>query len=485
MFGGGGRGYKMRGRLRLLAIATLCVAPIAALTSSAGATDAPGTYNVTATGAVLTFNALGVLTISGAASSASAGSGKPSTATGSGLTLPADSSTSTATESTPGASNSPTQVCGPLPALSVVVASVGSACGQATASEDSKGNPAATGTGSLPQVTIGSGLSALTAPISSTVSTAVTSLLAPVQTLLTSVSSTAGAALPTTAGISLNTLISDLEGISLSSVANLATVNLGTSTSSITTSTNSAGDTIETATTSTVGTSIDLLPGLLGGSPLATITVGDNSATTAVDRATGAVTASDVPSDVSVTIAGQTINVGEGTGPTPILAGTPLASTIEVGGGSATPGQGSGSAQAGDVELDLLTGVSGGIDLDLVTSQTSADAAAAAGTTTPPTTPTATPPIVPAAASVVPNVTTVHTGEFWAGTLPIVLAAGMVLSGLLLISRRRLAAAARSLLPITHHSTNRSTGGLPPGPASGTSSVPPPVSGPARRQSPS
>jgi hypothetical protein len=66
----------MRGRLRLLAIATLCVAPIAALSSSAGATDAPGTYNVTATGAVLTFNALGVLTISGAASSASAGSGK-------------------------------------------------------------------------------------------------------------------------------------------------------------------------------------------------------------------------------------------------------------------------------------------------------------------------------------------------------------------------------------------------------------------------
>jgi hypothetical protein len=42
-------------------------------------------------------------------------------------------------------------------------------------------------------------------------------------------------------------------------------------------------------------------------------------------------------------------------------------------------------------------------------------------------------------------VTTVHTGEYWAGTLPIVLMAGMGLSGLLLIGRRRVASLARSL----------------------------------------
>ena len=45
----------------------------------------------------------------------------------------------------------------------------------------------------------------------------------------------------------------------------------------------------------------------------------------------------------------------------------------------------------------------------------------------------------------VPGVTTVHTGEYWSGTLPIILMAGMGLAGLLLIGRRRVASLARSL----------------------------------------
>jgi hypothetical protein len=477
----------MTGRIRFSAIATVAVtavAAVAALTSSAGAADAPGTYNVSATGSVLSLNLLGAVTISGAASSASAGSGKAATATGSGITSPLGNSTDTASESTAGGSSSPAQVCGPLPSVSVIVASVGSACGQASAAEDAGGNPTASGTGSLPQITLGTGLSALTAPISSTVSSTVTTLLSPVQSLLNTVDTTAGAALPTTAGVALDTLIADLENLNLSNVASLVTVNLGTSTSSVATSTNGAGDVIETVTATTTGTSIDLLPGLLNGSPLVTITLGNNSATTAIDRTTGAVTASDSPSDVSASVAGVPVSIGEGTGPTPILAGTPLASTIEVGGGSATPGQGAGSAQAGDVELDLLTGISGGVDLNLVTSQTSADGApaavtAAAAGSAAPATPVATAP------SVVPNVTSVHTGEFWAGPLPIVLLVGMGLTGLILITRRRIASVARTVLPLNRHSTMGSIGGLPPGPASGTSSVPPPVSGPARWQSPS
>jgi hypothetical protein len=51
-------------------------------------------------------------------------------------------------------------------------------------------------------------------------------------------------------------------------------------------------------------------------------------------------------------------------------------------------------------------------------------------------------------------VTTVHTGEFWAGPLPIVLMAGMGLAGLLLIGRRRVASFTRSLT-----SSNRRRGG--------------------------
>ena len=49
--------------------------------------------------------------------------------------------------------------------------------------------------------------------------------------------------------------------------------------------------------------------------------------------------------------------------------------------------------------------------------------------------------------------TTVHTGEYWAGTLPIVLMAGMGLAGLMLIGRRRIAALVRSFNP-----TNRRRG---------------------------
>ena len=44
--------------------------------------------------------------------------------------------------------------------------------------------------------------------------------------------------------------------------------------------------------------------------------------------------------------------------------------------------------------------------------------------------------------------TSVHTGEFWAGPLPIILMVGMGLGGLMLIGRRRIASVARSLSPL-------------------------------------
>ncbi len=48
----------------------------------------------------------------------------------------------------------------------------------------------------------------------------------------------------------------------------------------------------------------------------------------------------------------------------------------------------------------------------------------------------------------VPNVTTVHTGEFWSGTLPIILLAGMGLAGIMLIGRRRFFSVACLINPI-------------------------------------
>ena len=45
----------------------------------------------------------------------------------------------------------------------------------------------------------------------------------------------------------------------------------------------------------------------------------------------------------------------------------------------------------------------------------------------------------------VPNVTSVHTGEYWAGPLPIIVMIAMGLAGIVLIGRRRVASFTRSL----------------------------------------
>ena len=65
---------------------------------------------------------------------------------------------------------------------------------------------------------------------------------------------------------------------------------------------------------------------------------------------------------------------------------------------------------------------------------------------------TAIPAAAPVTPAAVPGVTTVHTGEFWAGTFPIILIGGIGLAGLLLIGRRRVAALARS---VSSHSRRR------------------------------
>jgi hypothetical protein len=108
----------------------------------------------------------------------------------------------------------------------------------------------------------------------------------------------------------------------------------------------------------------------------------------------------------------------------------------------------SGSAEASDLKLNLLDGL---VVLNLGDAKVAASSVAAvpAVVTSPaavtPVTPAAA-PIVPAAA-VVPGVTTVHTGEFWSGSLPIVLMSGMALAGLTMIGRRRIFSVARSILP--------------------------------------
>jgi hypothetical protein len=96
----------------------------------------------------------------------------------------------------------------------------------------------------------------------------------------------------------------------------------------------------------------------------------------------------------------------------------------------------------------LLTGLMGGIGLNVgdVSVSGSATTATPAAVTTAAATPAAPAAAAPAAApTAVPNVTTVHTGEFWSGSLPIILLTGMGLAGVMLIGRRRIFSVARSM----------------------------------------
>ena len=109
------------------------------------------------------------------------------------------------------------------------------------------------------------------------------------------------------------------------------------------------------------------------------------------------------------------------------------------------------SAKVGVLNLGLLSALQGGVGLNVGdVSVTGSSTVATPAVATSPATAPATPVAAPAA---VPGVTTVHTGEYWAGTLPIILMGGMGLAGLLLIGRRRVASLARSI------SSNRRSGG--------------------------
>ena len=243
--------------------------------------------------------------------------------------------------------------------------------------------------------------------------------------------------------------------------------------------------------------------------PLLQVNVGPAQCTAVRDASTGHWTSTDYASvvDVHLNIPGDPINLDiPGTAGTTqeIAAGTPLQSTISIASGASAPVGDSASCNSSSVTLNLLQGGGGTslpitlpgststpgqglIYVSLGNTQLTATNANAPTTTPLVTSPSVNAPVVPAApvvtsAATVPNVTSVHTGEFWSGSLPIALMSGMGLAGIVLIARRRVFSAVRSLMPFARHAAFGSAGGLPPGPASGTSSVPPPVSGPARRQ---
>jgi hypothetical protein len=74
----------------------------------------------------------------------------------------------------------------------------------------------------------------------------------------------------------------------------------------------------------------------------------------------------------------------------------------------------------------------------------------------------------------------VHTGEYWDGGLPVLLFGLSLLAGIGLVTRRRASQLLRSMISFARPAVP-SAGGRPPGRTTGTSSVSPLVSGPARR----
>jgi hypothetical protein len=251
----------------------------------------------------------------------------------------------------------------------------------------------------------------------------------------------------------LNGLINTLTGAAgLSNLVNLnantpiVTVDVGRSDSTVATS---ADGNTETATATQKSVDVNVL-GMLD------IQVTPTSATVSVDKTTGIATPSYTNGILQVTTGGGLPTIIT----LPALSNllNSLLTSLNVGGlldnlvgpnfnvlGGNTTGAGTTSATAtsGILDLSLLNGLVA-LNFGDVSASGSSTTATPLVKTLAATTP-APAALVPAVPGAVPNVTTVHTGEFWSGTLPIILLAGMGIAGLGLVGRRRFFSVAQAV----------------------------------------
>jgi hypothetical protein len=422
--------------VRLVGAAGLLAVLACGAAAPAGADTGAG-YQLAAHGQGLQITLAGT-TLVGGTSSASAASSAPTTAAGNGVVTPAVTETAQASVDKPGATQNVPQGCAqpaaPFPAPLGSLVSLGVACASANAMQDTNGLVSATGTGEVASLTV--------APSSGALSTLVT----PGSPLAGALGQLFGSLPPLPSGGSpLGSVLGSVAQAASAQLTYLVKVAVGSSSSSV-----HATPSTATADTQDAGVTVSLLGGMgVKGGPLATVVIGSASTTSTLDRATSTVKTADTPAAVTIDVtppAGTPVHqqLAPGASQT-ILAGTPLETTIAAGDGTAdaTPGSSQGSASAEGVEVEALTGVgatdaartNGGVGVNVAGSSTSATVDAA------PVTPTTTPPAAPlpahATAATVPGVTTVHTGEFWAGPLPIALGALAMLSSLLLLRRPR------------------------------------------------
>jgi hypothetical protein len=136
-----------------------------------------------------------------------------------------------------------------------------------------------------------------------------------------------------------------------------------------------------TATANAAGAQIDLLPGLaLGGAPLLSVIVGQAKSVSTFDRGTAKSTPTFDAAVARVRLGLPLLGAGitdipiQLNQPLTLLAGTPLESTITLGGGRTTtdPTTGSVASYADGVSIQLLKGLNGGIGLELAHAETGA-----------------------------------------------------------------------------------------------------------------
>lgn len=405
---------------------------------SGSAAAAVTSYHLAASGTGLRLTLAG-RTVVAAASAVSAGTGAPVDATGTGELTPTRLAARHASAATPGASQTEAAVCAAHPSSSFPgpfagAVTLDAACGAASARESTTGRPAASATGSVGSLAIGppaggtTGLAALRGllptPVTpgSTLASALAGVLGPLPPLPSS-------------GLPLATVVQQAAAKATgSTVSSLVAAALGPSTSEISPS----GGTLHARSVDT-GASIAVLTGAgARGGPLLTVHIGQAVTTAGVDLATGKVTEDAAAASVTVSLtppAGtqQTVSVTPG-GSKTFFTGTPLQTTVSVSAPSTTSNHGLASASGVVVDLPGGSNPAGG-GVALVLGAATAQATATAPPQAPPRASAAT--SASATAPVLAGTTTVHTGEPWAGPLPMALLVLSLLAGTGLLARRQ------------------------------------------------
>jgi hypothetical protein len=424
-------------RSKLLAAVSVSAAAFLALPMAgpSGATSASrgaatgDTYKAEATASALRVSIFGQGITIGSAT-ADADSSTKATAAGTGALVVTQSFGASQASATKvgDASGSDTPTCGPITLPTAVpLLDLSSACSSAKAAVTASG-PASSASGKSLEISL-SGDPALSA--------------IPIDTLTSQITTTLIGALPPLVGvfpIPPQVIVDQLSQLLNKAITDNGVKLLTIEGGNADASTSADGDSVD-ATTKADGATIKLLDRSgIGQQPILKVEIGESTTTVSRNRNTGVTTAGETAIPVRVTIApdvaallqlpqssfeapeGQKVDL-------PLPA--PLTSSITLSGGSTSDIKDGKSAQSGSVDLNLLSGVNGGIQVGLSTGSS-----AVAGTAAPAVhdTVVTTAPPVAAAPTTLPR-TGVEERNLW--NVAIILGLGALGLGALVVSAAR------------------------------------------------